>query len=555
MLSFPLVSRELRVQSRKRAAYDARVTWGVGAISLFAFLAWSFPNQSANGRYILSAIHLCLAVMLFIIAPAGAADAISREKREGTLGLLMLTELTATEVVLGKLAAHFIRVVYVALMMLPLIMLPVLMGGVDFQDFLLSSALLFAIAVAGLSAGVIASAVFASFGAALWSALILCAILVWLTGTILANTVFTVFPNRWGQEMPLSFRLFALGPLMIGFPMQARDFTGMFFASRWLFLVIEIGIVLLALAFLFLAVRFSARRVAQHSEFAGETKREAAFRMRFLTPVVWQGAFRRKMRRNLDRNPFIWLEYRTALARSAHSGMVLAVITMETMLLVSLPEHEAFASMNFLLLFLLVLFMTFKSSRSFQSERESGAFELLLVTPMTEDKLVDGRLRAVASYYGLAFLALTLLGGGAFLALYSIRSEEYPLSFLVKAVSLLGSTISVPICGLYFALRSRSFVPALVWTAGLAILAPICMWSAFNGMLWMWVGQQWPPAVMVDDLLRRYWWMALVVVGAYHFILAFMGRFCGHTFAESGTEIEELAGAKLGLRPEACCSR
>ena len=121
VLSFPLITRELRVQSRKRSTYTARVGWGIAALAVLLFFTLNFPGQSANGRYLLSTIHFCLFAMLFILAPVAASDSISREKREGTLGLLFLTRLTPTQVVLGKLAAHCIRLFYIALMMLSLI--------------------------------------------------------------------------------------------------------------------------------------------------------------------------------------------------------------------------------------------------------------------------------------------------------------------------------------------------------------------------------------------------------------------------------------------------
>src|SRR5687767_1722337 len=73
VLSSPLITRELRVQSRKRATYSARTGWGLAAVAVLAFFTWSFPNQSANGRYLFSAVHLCLAAMILVLAPVGAA--------------------------------------------------------------------------------------------------------------------------------------------------------------------------------------------------------------------------------------------------------------------------------------------------------------------------------------------------------------------------------------------------------------------------------------------------------------------------------------------------
>jgi ABC-type transport system involved in cytochrome c biogenesis permease component len=145
MVSFPLIARELRIQSRKRATYYSRVGWSLAAIALLGFFWWSFPDRRTNGQQMLSAIHGFLAFMLLILAPIGAAGALNRENREGTLGLLLLTDLSPAQVVLGKVFVHSCKPLYLAAMMLPFFMIPVLLGGVEIQDFLLSLAILFSI--------------------------------------------------------------------------------------------------------------------------------------------------------------------------------------------------------------------------------------------------------------------------------------------------------------------------------------------------------------------------------------------------------------------------
>lgn len=514
--------RELRVQSRDLASYRHRVGWGLAAVVLLAFFVWNFPNQSANGKYVLSAIHLCLALMFFFLAPVGAADAISREKREGTLGLLLLTKLTATQVVLGKLASHLIRLFYFGFMMLPFLMIPVLMGGVAFQDFILSAVILLSIISIGVSAGLIASALLVKFGASLSWALLIAVLLTLLLGSALLTSVFLTFPNRFPDGIPAIIRVFAIAPLMM-FPLQARDFAGMYIGSPWAFTFIKVGLLLLSTLVLTFSVRFCARKVAQHTEVAGETKRAAAFRRTFLTPVLWREAYRRSMSRKLDRNPLTWLEYRTAWARAARWAMLLLVVAAETMILVNMPNRYEFLALHFLLVSVLVAFLTFKCSSSFQLEKESGAFELLLVTPLTENKLISARLYAVVNYYALTLL---MLAACALLGVYWLLPSNYEhaqLSFAVNLTSICASVISVPVCGLFFALRCKTFLSALLWTAGIAILAPICFWSAFSGLLWMYTrtGQS-PMALLVENTLRTFWWPVLLGIAGYHLLVALL---------------------------------
>ena len=58
------------------------------------------------------------------------ADCLSEEKREGTLGLLFLTDLKGYDVVLGKLVATSLNGLYAVLAAVPILALPLLMGGV-----------------------------------------------------------------------------------------------------------------------------------------------------------------------------------------------------------------------------------------------------------------------------------------------------------------------------------------------------------------------------------------------------------------------------------------
>ena len=108
MIFLPIVGRELRVAMRRKWTYWSRV--GLGLLA-FLFSLWSvqaefqFRNSASVGRSIFNTITglsfaFCLASGAWI-----TADAISRERREGTLGLLFLTDLKGYDVVLGKLAA------------------------------------------------------------------------------------------------------------------------------------------------------------------------------------------------------------------------------------------------------------------------------------------------------------------------------------------------------------------------------------------------------------------------------------------------------------------
>ena len=63
------------------------------------------------------------------------ADCLSQEKREGTLGLLFLTDLKGHDVVLGKLVATSVRGFYGLLAVFPVLAVPLLLGGTTSGEF------------------------------------------------------------------------------------------------------------------------------------------------------------------------------------------------------------------------------------------------------------------------------------------------------------------------------------------------------------------------------------------------------------------------------------
>lgn len=523
MLTLPLVTRELRVQSRRRGTYIARLGWGLAATGALALVLISDPQNLRSGQIFFGLIHAALAIMLFFMAPLGVADALSREKREGTLGLLLLTNITPFQVVLGKLAAHFFRLLYFVGMMLPFTMLPIMMGGVQWQDFLLSATMLIGIAIAGASGGLLASALCVRFTSALLWALIFSALANLLVGAVVANSVFNSVAPRIGGDVPLLVRIFVFGPALLLAPQQARQVIASITFPAPSLLWFEIGVPALACLALLLATAVAARKVTTHSKIPTETKQRAALRRAFLAPVFWRNRFRRSMRGKLDRNPLIWLEYRTTWARSARWMLLLLAIAFETWLLKELPHQRDFYELHLFAIIGLLTFLTFKTCGSFQTEKESVAFELLLVTPFTEAKLYKARLRAVASYFWPIVATLAIFGSWGFTWAQTHLYHTDFLPFLSPYFnSLLLSLLTIPITGLYFALRANTFLPALLWTAALAFAGPLGIWYAIDGLAWMlarrglWLGH------LLRQTIESGSALAILFVLAYHLTLAIL---------------------------------
>jgi ABC-type transport system involved in cytochrome c biogenesis permease component len=136
----PIAIRELRVSARNKATHRLRLYFAVGAVAvgggigLLFSMSGGIPGSQA-GILIFGALKWIAFVFACAAGVFLTADCLSEEKREGTLGLLFLTDLRGHDVVLGKLLATSLRTFYSLLAIFPVMALSFVLGGVAAEDF------------------------------------------------------------------------------------------------------------------------------------------------------------------------------------------------------------------------------------------------------------------------------------------------------------------------------------------------------------------------------------------------------------------------------------
>lgn len=143
MLVGPVFTREFTIAPRRSRLYVVRAAYVLGLLGLMS-VAWLMVTGTQVVRDIGDLARF--GAMLFqILAPFQlvvalffssllAASAVSQEKDRKTLILLLLTNLSNSELVLGKLLASLLHVLVLILSAVPLFMLCVLLGGVSFAQ-------------------------------------------------------------------------------------------------------------------------------------------------------------------------------------------------------------------------------------------------------------------------------------------------------------------------------------------------------------------------------------------------------------------------------------
>jgi ABC-type Na+ efflux pump permease subunit len=134
---------------------------------------------------------------------------------------------------------------------------------------------------------------------------------------------------------------------------------------------------------------------------------------------------------------------------------------------------------------LLILSLAFTASGSFREEQETGALELLLVTPLTEQQIVGGRVRGIWNQFFPAALVLSLswLYLSRDFKLFGGYRSDHEDTWRVLAFPLffVSSYLTLPLVGLYFSLRRMNFIAAWLSTCLAGLFVPFLAYGFLLG--------------------------------------------------------------------------
>src|SRR5882672_10090756 len=137
MTFLPILARELRVASRRRVTYWIRTGAALAVMIIGTWLFLMMQNEPTQtiAKVLFGVLTSCATLSAYLSGIRDTADCLSSEKREGTLGLLFLTDLRGYDVVIGKMTANSLNAFYSVLAVLPMMAVPLLLGGVGLGEF------------------------------------------------------------------------------------------------------------------------------------------------------------------------------------------------------------------------------------------------------------------------------------------------------------------------------------------------------------------------------------------------------------------------------------
>lgn len=487
----PVVGRELRVTARKRAVYYYRTLVVVMSfvLSCFYLLNSDYPQQYL-GKMLFQVITMAAFWPAFLAGIFVTADCISSEKRQGTLGLLFLTNLKGRDVVIGKLAATSLNTIYAFIAIVPTLMLPLLLGGVTLDDFTRAFSLLAATLFISLSAGMLASslsrtAVEAVLGTVL--VMVIAHVLPYVFGLIWQALV----PSQvWWSYYP---SLFSFTPLSLlgNFSNNPQSFT------INLVFVIVCGMIMLQLSGMIVERVFRddfGKGLKALFRFARRPAKPEA-KQKPSVSVRLQG-YRRQL---LDKNPIEWLVNREPI-RVRYVWIVVSLFVLGWFGGKSLSNWtwwrwDVTLAFTFALNSVIKFMIALESPRQLMEDRRSGSLELILSTPITERQILTGYFRAVRSQFAkpivlVLLLEILLFWIGAIR--FTGQSKANAVGIFALMVLLAADSVTLAIIGLANGMKARLtqqtawrgvlLVMVVPWLALLTvtIIARNLMWRSYQ---------------------------------------------------------------------------
>lgn len=196
----PVAAREARVTARRRELYWTRFTAAAVGVALSGFMLAVAREQppAVQANALFAALSGFALVFAHFAALRTTADCLSEEKREGTLGLLFLTDLRAFDVIAGKVLASSANALVSLAALVPVLALPLLLGGVPAALVGKMALLLLNTLFFSLAAGVLVSALCRGAQPAMaWTLVLLLAV---LAGPFLLMAVVAMTEASWLQR-------------------------------------------------------------------------------------------------------------------------------------------------------------------------------------------------------------------------------------------------------------------------------------------------------------------------------------------------------------------
>jgi ABC-type transport system involved in cytochrome c biogenesis permease component len=465
----PIVERELRVAARRRSTYRLRIAVTLAMIVGFVFAEMQFLTRNTSAAEQSQFLFEIFAWLAFLFAMLGGvlgtADCVSVEKRDGTLGLLFLTDLRGYDVIFGKLAAKSVSVFYGLMASLPILSLPILIGGVAPWQFIQATLLLLTVLPLSCAVGILVSTYSTNERKALVFAVLALSAIMFLP--LLAAAALE--GKKWIDDLG-ALRIANFSPFFsMGYVIFATRMGGMMPAGMAKFLVYHTWITLGWMWLLTAIFLLRAARKAPHSWQIGD---------RIRTPLASRLQLRigewKPPRALLDFNPYQWLAMRGETTPKNVWGFVLAIFGIWAIGALQygrfMLEADVLGPTVGIVNVFLKVWIVAEASRRFIEDRQNNALELLLSTPLTGNDMVKGQWAALVKQFSIPVIVTAVWELVVLWNAHAYRGEPPSIS---SAFFLVLDSVALGWLAMFFAAKFKGRMLVMLGSLCLVLVVPL----------------------------------------------------------------------------------
>jgi len=401
MFSTALIGREFRAASRQKRIYGMRVLMALMlALALLMGVGIQFASRTTgSGTGIFAGLGLVIFLFASVFVIAQSCGSIADERRQGTLGLLLLTPLRPFEVVLGKFMARSCEGLQLCLVALPMIVVPFAMGGLTGGQILTVFVVILAQVMLCGAVSIFCSAfcknAATAFGAAMLmiSGYEILGVILAQAGSFLGVGGVTAYPI-WTFLNPLAvvIRQFSMGTGDLAWSMLTLGFSMVIALAMIGLAAVRVPRVLTADFNVSRWVAFARARKIRRSRCRADVK----------APIYWLEWGRWKSKRNI-----------------IFTVAIIALVSVACYVWPGEGTLMVFAQLGGLASFMLTILMIVSLVRNIQTQKQERIFELMLTAPITDKEWVNQRLQAAWRAYGIPLFLIAIVNALGAVAMYS----------------------------------------------------------------------------------------------------------------------------------------
>ena len=472
MKFLPIVERELRVAARRWSTYWVRTWVATLVIVAGAWIVLATLDTPPHGvaQFLFFSVAGGALLYCLLTGVRATADCLSEEKREGTLGLLFLTNLKGYDVVAGKLVANTLNSFYGLLAILPVVAVALLMGGLTATQLGCAALALVNAMFLSVCVGMFASACCRSAQRAM--ALTLFLLLVLAVGIPALGW--------WRAVQRPPFRpeevYFVCSPI---FTFVSPYDISVFGKNNWTLFAWSAGVVHgLGWLCLVLACLIAPRSWQERPAGARRLRWSDRWKLWSYGNAEDRTAFRRRL---LDVNAFFWLAARDRLKPMwvwALFGTAACLWTWGYGEFKNEWFNEGvFVATAFALNSILKNWLAAEAGRQLTQERRAGTLELLLVTPLLVREILRGQALALRRQFFWPVLVtlaaeLGMLVAGMRAAFDGQDRVVWIAWWSAGMISLVADLIALYWVGLWMGLASKNPKRVFSETVGRVLAVP-----------------------------------------------------------------------------------